>query len=323
MYSANGNVLTEGSHTLHVGHTNNEAEYDGFLSGVAAGTTYLTQYGTMDVRGDSNLVLQQVNGSWQARAPNMTRLDVRARAMWEPLEQRGSTLQHVLREDNKRADRLASNAAAGNPISAPDPQALFTIRNPTDAQDGDTEEAHITGGTLVGWEVRTRGNFRPLTFPCVLRIVRQSLQRVTHATPPRMRSVRHIRWPTVWRNLDAATLSSEHRSSTWSILYGIRPRYSFGRQDGDKVNCPFCGPPTLATAPHMLECPLGSPGPPLDGTTNVLVGGGHGDFDLGSTLGIQGTNGNPKTPAKHPKTLASTQVLRDGGNLGSVQGSPA
>ena len=255
--STEGTILTEGSYTLWAGTTNTQAEYDGFLSGVTAGASLLTPTGTMDVRGDSMLVLHQANGTWRVNSRNIIRLADKARKLWEPFGRRGGTLQHVFRENNKYADDLASKAAAGHPISGRGPRSVSNGPAFRGIQVFETGEDDTSGGTSIGWEVCIRGAWKPLTYPCVVRVARQTLQQVTAASPRRWAAVRNLRWPVIWRNLDSAILSSAHRSLTWELLHGNRPMHRF---DEATVYCPYFGAPAVASTPHMLECPWVAPG---------------------------------------------------------------
>lgn len=94
--------------------TNNEAEYLALVllleevdrRGLAA-----------DVRGDSQLVVNQVTGRWKIREPRLASLASDAVAL---LKRTGSTLTWVPREENTVADRL-SNEALDGPKSSSGP----------------------------------------------------------------------------------------------------------------------------------------------------------------------------------------------------------
>src|SRR3954471_4149244 len=84
--------------------SNNEAGYEALIRGMRmakiCGTTRLVIY------GDSNLVIQQTMNECDAHAENM----IAYRALYNALEGDfdGCELQHVGRESNKEADRLAN-----------------------------------------------------------------------------------------------------------------------------------------------------------------------------------------------------------------------
>lgn len=85
-----------------VGNTNNWAEYQGLL----AGLRWLYQHGHhgVRVRGDSQLVINQVLGSWACNAASLRELH---RDAVELVRQTGAVLEWVPREKNQRADALS------------------------------------------------------------------------------------------------------------------------------------------------------------------------------------------------------------------------
>jgi ribonuclease HI len=99
---------------------NNYAEYTGLIMGLKQVASFLSQHikdntsheGTPAYRvrvfGDSNLVVQQVNGCWQCKNDNIRALYNEARTLYCGLGTIGNcgeiTLQHVYREQNKVAD---------------------------------------------------------------------------------------------------------------------------------------------------------------------------------------------------------------------------
>lgn len=95
-----GNVVYEFSKEEGYG-TNNEAEYKAFIWLL----TVLNEKGikNIEIKGDSALVINQVNGTWKAKDPRM--ITFRDDAI-ELLETINWTLSHVLRESNQKADAL-------------------------------------------------------------------------------------------------------------------------------------------------------------------------------------------------------------------------
>jgi len=102
--------------------TNNVAEYEALLLGLtgarARGATAIT------VRMDSELVVKQVNGSYQVKAPLLKRLHARVLGLRREFER--FRIEHVPRAANAAADRLANRAidergAPGNTSQSPDP----------------------------------------------------------------------------------------------------------------------------------------------------------------------------------------------------------
>lgn len=92
---------------LFLGHkTNNEAEYAGLLQALdllaAAGA------GTVLIRSDSELLVRQMQGSYRVKAPNLKPLFENAAA--RAARFKACRFEHVRREQNKDADRLANAA---------------------------------------------------------------------------------------------------------------------------------------------------------------------------------------------------------------------
>jgi ribonuclease HI len=91
----------------YLGHqTNNFAEYSGLL----AALDYALQNGHKALRvvGDSELLVKQIRGEYKVKSPALQDLYQRARQMIAKLD--WFSIQHVLREKNHEADRLANLA---------------------------------------------------------------------------------------------------------------------------------------------------------------------------------------------------------------------
>jgi ribonuclease HI len=86
--------------------TNNVAEYNGLL----AALKYAEQHGhkTVYIRSDSELLVKQMRGEYRVKNPGLQPLYQRARAMALGLER--IVYEHIRREHNKDADRLANLA---------------------------------------------------------------------------------------------------------------------------------------------------------------------------------------------------------------------
>ena len=101
--SESGEVLAE----LHGGlgiATNNVAEYHGLLAALA----WAIDHGHRDVhiRADSELFVKQMRGEYKVKHPGLKPLYVRARLL--TMELSNVEFEHVRREKNKEADRLAN-----------------------------------------------------------------------------------------------------------------------------------------------------------------------------------------------------------------------
>ena len=99
-------TLIEEFHGFLGSATNNIAEYNGLL----AALRYAQQHGHRRVRikSDSELLVKQMKGEYRVKSPGLQSLYYEARAMAERLER--IVYEHVGREQNKDADRLANLA---------------------------------------------------------------------------------------------------------------------------------------------------------------------------------------------------------------------
>ena len=102
---ASGQVLAELSRYL--GHqTNNFAEYSGLL----AALEYVLEHGhrALQVFSDSELLVRQLKGIYRVRHPGLIPLYERAQKLIRELE--WFRIEHVRREQNRQADKLANLA---------------------------------------------------------------------------------------------------------------------------------------------------------------------------------------------------------------------
>mgnify|MGYP000548432746 FL=1 len=86
--------------------TNNQAEYAALIRALEAADEY--GFDEIDVRGDSELIVKQVRGEWDANDPELREKRVRARELLERFDR--WSVGHVPREINARADDLANEA---------------------------------------------------------------------------------------------------------------------------------------------------------------------------------------------------------------------
>jgi len=86
--------------------TNNVAEYNGLL----AALRWAAEHGlrTLHVRSDSELLVKQMKGVYRVKSPGLQTLHEEARALARQIGR--VTFEHVRREFNKDADRLANEA---------------------------------------------------------------------------------------------------------------------------------------------------------------------------------------------------------------------
>ena len=103
---ADGQTLASAGIPLGV-TTNNVAEYRGLIAGLEAAI----QLGItgIRVRTDSELMVRQLEGRYRVKSARLKPLFQQARNLLQQFSD--VNIQHVRRESNEEADRLASNAA--------------------------------------------------------------------------------------------------------------------------------------------------------------------------------------------------------------------
>ena len=106
-------VVWRGSQFLGDDVTNNQAEYQGLLLGLQAVVQHFTDPGVpvrLEVRGDSKLVIEQVQGNWKVRNVALQKLHRRVGQVLRVLREAGADVQlrSVPRADNSEADRLVN-----------------------------------------------------------------------------------------------------------------------------------------------------------------------------------------------------------------------
>ncbi|NLU82843.1 bifunctional RNase H/acid phosphatase [Rhodococcus sp. HNM0569] len=108
--------------------TNNVAEYRGLVAGLSAAA----ELGATDVavRMDSKLVVEQMNGRWKVKHPDMIPLHRQAAKLAEQFD--SVTYTWIARGDNAHADRLANEAMDGLGAGGedPDPEPLPKPQSP-------------------------------------------------------------------------------------------------------------------------------------------------------------------------------------------------
>src|SRR5260221_13255705 len=98
-----GEVLAELGEYLGI-QTNNFAEYSGLLTALeyAIGE----KYPSLKVLSDSELLVRQMQGRYRVKSPGLIELYERAQALVRKLQH--FSIEHVLREYNREADRLVN-----------------------------------------------------------------------------------------------------------------------------------------------------------------------------------------------------------------------
>jgi ribonuclease HI len=104
IYDNNGQELETGYEYLGDNVTNNKAEYSGLINGLKIAIK--NQYLSLHIKGDSKLIINQLNKVWSAKVTAL--LYEETLALLKMLVK--FTAEHVPRNENKHADRLANTA---------------------------------------------------------------------------------------------------------------------------------------------------------------------------------------------------------------------
>lgn len=85
--------------------TNNQAEYLALLLGVYSAGLHMSKGDALTIKSDSELLVRQLNGVYKVKNPGLTQLYHGVRSYLQTLHY---IIQHVPREQNKIADKLAN-----------------------------------------------------------------------------------------------------------------------------------------------------------------------------------------------------------------------
>lgn len=103
-----GGVVAE--HAERIGRaTNNVAEYKALLAGIELAAEHGAT--ELDIRGDSELVVRQVEGRYKVKDATMRELHTEVKRALQGFE--SWSIRHVRREQNAEADRLVNLALDG------------------------------------------------------------------------------------------------------------------------------------------------------------------------------------------------------------------
>jgi len=90
-------------YSIAIGHgTNNESEYNSLIELLTRAKKAGIK--ALNIKGDSLLVVNQVNGLWKTKDPRMKKLKITVLKLLEDFDY--WNLMHVLRGENKEADSL-------------------------------------------------------------------------------------------------------------------------------------------------------------------------------------------------------------------------
>ena len=103
----NGEEIWAESYFVGDKSTNNEAEYMGLIHGLLGAINLGIK--TLIIRGDSQLILNQMMGIYQVRSISLLLKYDQAKNLEQQFEE--ITYEHVLRHLNKRADKLSKIGA--------------------------------------------------------------------------------------------------------------------------------------------------------------------------------------------------------------------
>jgi ribonuclease HI len=101
----NGKEMTNISHFLGL-QTNNYAEYMALKKGLELAVRFSIK--NLIVKGDSNLVINQMTGEWKVKHENLIAIHKEIKQLETHFHE--IQYEHVKREYNKRADELANQA---------------------------------------------------------------------------------------------------------------------------------------------------------------------------------------------------------------------
>ena len=101
--NAKGEIIAELSEYLG-NQTNNFAEYSGLLAALEFAVR--EKHPSLRVISDSELMVKQMKGQYKVKNPGLLELYTRARSLVRKLEH--FAIEHVLREQNRDADRLVN-----------------------------------------------------------------------------------------------------------------------------------------------------------------------------------------------------------------------
>ena len=89
--------------------TNNYAEYYALYAGLSVAVS--NNIRELEVYGDSNLVIQQMNKKWRIKSENLKDLFNKCTKLLDNFD--NISFNHILRKYNKRADELANKGLDG------------------------------------------------------------------------------------------------------------------------------------------------------------------------------------------------------------------
>ena len=109
-HGAVGNAIADGSHSLGYNVSNNQAEYEGLEHALQWMYDNKISCDGLYVRGDSEIVINQLDGIYQVRSPNITGYYSAVMSLLNDIQYDFVSYRHVRRDQNSYADNLANQA---------------------------------------------------------------------------------------------------------------------------------------------------------------------------------------------------------------------
>ena len=129
----------------YLGHqTNNHAEYSGLLA--ALGYAVKHGYPALKVVSDSELLVKQIRGDYKLKSPELKVLYDQARPLIRKLQH--FEIRHVLRAQNKHADRLANAAMDKGMGRSPSSTSVSPAGAPSSAEKPREYTGIVRGGVI-------------------------------------------------------------------------------------------------------------------------------------------------------------------------------
>lgn len=178
-----GEVIAEAA--VAIGRaTNNVAEYAGLIAGLRLAAEHAPG-AQVEARMDSQLVVEQMKGTWRVKHAGLQPLHAEAREVAPP----GTTYTWVPRAQNAAADALANRALDGDEVAPgavePGPVAPAAGAEPQDADEDSLIEEIESPGAARGEGERDQAGFRgwsaPTGAPTTLVLVRHGVTEHTAA----------------------------------------------------------------------------------------------------------------------------------------------
>ncbi len=91
--------------------TNNTAEWAGLRAGLLWLSKFRLTIDVLEIRGDSNLVINVLNGDWKSKKPHLTALRDECRMLLDMIDAGHIEATWIPREENAEADRLSKSRA--------------------------------------------------------------------------------------------------------------------------------------------------------------------------------------------------------------------